>query len=405
MFDALVIPLLFYYFRKHHNWALAGTLAAALLAVFFNRNFGGALFVSVFVSLMIFSRLCRQKGNRRFLGASLVLSAILFVALLVFPASGSHTFFLDNLLGFFSFKPSQGSVLFTLFYFLISYFFLHLIRRRNAPEKHLFVFTFTYMQLLFLYFFWSGLNNHLLHVIQFAGLQFFLMLKIAGNHYEDNNKVSLFIKRLVSLCAAAAVLFVLACMGDFYSNSRGFGKSDFKKNFLNKRIYRWDFERARLITTINPRPVKESVSLIHKYSPKKNKGIYIISKYDNILPFLAERYSKMPSFYLQNYLRDNISTKHAVFLVLRDLPEYIYVDSDLEDEPKDPWSFLFNETFIKKERKSRFGRYKELRMVFKAVKQNYVYADSSGLLTVYKLVISPKAANRKSRAFDEKDTR
>jgi hypothetical protein len=392
-----VIPLLFYYFKRRNNPALTTALILSLLAVFFNRNFGGALFVSVFITLFVSRVSSLKTTEKRFLRIALVLSAGLFVWVVLSFGGGSHSSFLDNLLGFFSFKPSQGSLVYTIFYFLVSYAFLFLIRHRRDPQKYLFLFTLIYIHFLFLYFFWSGLNNHLLHVIQFSGFQLFLMLMITEGYWGKGCRLSVFIRSFVYLGAAAAVIFALTFMGSFYKNSSGLSKNDFRRNFTNHKLFRWDFSRARLLSTINPQPVKESVALIRKYSRDSNSGIYIISKYDNLLPFLAERYSKMPAFYLQDYLRDAVSTKRAVSSILRELPEYIYVDSDLEQMPNDLWKKLFDDEHIQRERESRFGRYNELKTVFEAVRQNYVCVESAGLLTVYKLDATAKSVGRKAR--------
>jgi len=385
MFDVLVIPLILYYCRRQRAWALLSALSLALLGVFFNKNFGGALFISTIASLIIFFRQNRHSSGRLLFKSSVLLSGIVFVLLILNPAgSGSGDPFKYKLLGLFSFKPAKSSVVFTMFYFLISYFFLHYLRRRRDPLKYLFVFTFIYTQFLFLYFFWAGLNNHLLHVIQFFGFQIFLMLYILEKSQTARNRVFWCVKSLVYLCTAGAIIYALILMGKFYDNSKGISKKDFTANFINHRTFVWNLERADLISTINPQPIMESISLIDKYNPKVNSGVYIISKYDNLLPFLAKRYSLMPSFYLQGYLRDNLATERAVSRILQDLPEYIYADSDLNLVPDDPWRALFSGQWIEAERASRFGRYNELRRIFDAVKDKYVKVESSGLLSVYK---------------------
>jgi len=384
LFDILVIPFLLYYFKKQRAWALISALFLTLAGVFFNNNFGVALFLSTIASLFVFFRENKQIQGRLFFKACILVAGIIFVFLLNSAGGGSDTSFKYNLLGFFSFKPSQGSIVFTTIYFLVSYLFLHFSRNRKEPMKYLFVFGFIYIQFLFLYFFWAGLNSHLLHVVQFAGIQLFIMLNIAEHSRTLNTRGSLYIRRLAYMCAAVAVIFAVVFMGRFYDDPQGFDKKDFSANFTEHRTFIWNLERAHLISTINPQLIKESVSLITKYSPGINSGIYIISKYDNLLPFLAKRYSKLPSFYLQGYLRDKISTGRTVSLILKDLPEYIYVDSDWDSVLSDPWGRIFNERSLRLERQSRFERYGELRKVFDAVKQDYVYVDSAGLLTVYK---------------------
>ena len=71
-------------------------------------------------------------------------------------------------------------------------------------------------------------------------------------------------------------------------------KSQFQRSFGAHRTYRWNFERARVVSTLNPEVMQEAVACVEKYTPDLGR-VYILSKYDNLIPFLAKRYSATPS--------------------------------------------------------------------------------------------------------------
>ena len=67
-------------------------------------------------------------------------------------------------------------------------------------------------------------------------------------------------------------------------------ENNFKKIFVDHKIYQWDFPTAKFKSTMNPAYFYNAVSLIKKYSSGTD-SIYMVSKYDTILPFLAGKYS------------------------------------------------------------------------------------------------------------------
>jgi hypothetical protein len=234
-----------------------------------------------------------------------------------------------------------------------------------------------------MYFYWSGLMSHFPIVLQFIGLQLFLMLYMLVDRFRNTRGQTLTIIFLY-LLTIIAVIFAFFFVFRFNFDKREFGKIAFRNNFKEHMVFNWNFERAKLITTIDPEPIQEAISLIQKYYFVPDSGIYIISKYDNLIPFLAKRYSLMPHFSMSGYLLNEQVTSKTISLIINNRPEYIFVDSDIELKPFDPWSSMFNDEGARGERESRFGRYLELRKIFDAVKDGYVSLESSEILTVYK---------------------
>jgi len=383
LFDAAVILAAFLYYKKGKIFLLPVILFLLFLAIIFNVKFGGALCVAFFISLAFY---LYDRPGLKAKPVWLAASALLFVGLVtcavkVIPHS-ADPFLKYFLLGFFSSSPGKGIVFWTFFYFIISYGFLFFLKPARNPFKYLYVLVFFYNQFLLVYFFWAGLSSHLVFFVQFCGLQVFLMLFIL----EKDPRATIFVRRGAYSFAGFTILSALIFSYYFYCD-KDLGKKSFSDNFKNHQIYQWNFKRAKLISTINPAVIADSLALVRQYSPVEKSGIYIISKYDNLLPFMAGRYSLMPHFSLAGYLLDKNSFQQAVDAIRLNAPSYFYVDKDIEAAPNDLWAGLMRVGQGKGldfERDTRFGRYGLLKNIFEAVKDKYVKIDEKGLLTVYK---------------------
>ena len=80
---------------------------------------------------------------------------------------------------------------------------------------------------------------------------------------------------------------------------------------------------------MNPAYFVDSISLIQAYAPTNN-AIHLISKYDNLLPFLAKKYSAMPFFDLQWFLLTDKEVNLCIERIQTQKPPYLFVDTDIE---------------------------------------------------------------------------
>jgi hypothetical protein len=183
----------------------------------------------------------------------------------------------------------------------------------------------------------------------------------------------------VMLITAILVVTSIYALKEFYES-----KEVHDRNYEQHRVYHWDFDRAKIATTINPAPFHESIDLIRKYSPQENSGIHILSVYDNVLPFLAKRYSLMPFFEMQSFIFTSKERTEAISRLKSQRPEYLFVENDIDKEQPDPWAPYFNNPDINKERKSNQRRRLELGKIFAAVEESYDKIEEGALLSVYK---------------------
>lgn len=380
LFDTTVLVLLTLYFKRGNPAWLLPALLLSAFSMYLNRQFGLVLFISLAASALFYLWENRRGVQRYLLSLAVLLLPFAVLALPVFKtavnSSSTMRYFLT---GFLSYRPDSVVVFLTVLYLVLCFNFLYLIRRETHPLKYAFLFAFVYSLGLLTYFYWSGLTNHLAPVLPFTGVALLLMMRLAQELLPPVGRGRTLLRGGLLLTAAGLVLAYGSAVSDFYEDKKGY-----QENFSRHLLYNWDFPRARVVSTIDPEPLRQSIALIHKYSPAKNGGIYLLSTYDKLLPFLAERYSQMPFFEMQWYLFTARERADAVQRLSGARPEFLFVGEDLVHEGEDPWAIYFDSGSINKERRSNEQRRLELTGIFAAVRDGYEKVDQGGVLSVYR---------------------
>jgi len=384
LFDVLVLLPLLFFSQSPRTIPLLSIFVIVIISLVINSRFGLMITGAVYLSILFY---IYENSKRRIWHASLLtVSVLVVVTVVVFGIiPRGPTGIIDYyLMGYFSWRPNAMIVAFTIIYLAVSYLFLIRLREQRFPFKYLYAYVFFYTQGLFIYFYWSGLLNHFPIVIPWMGIQLFLMFHIT-NLIHENNTVWWF--RVVKMARYGiiflAMLLVLVCVVKFY-----IGKIGFQRNFKQHQTYHWQFARADLISTINPAPLQAAISLLNKYGSSSSGGVFILSRYDQLLPFLSGKYSAMPYFDLPYYLVGTREENETVDLIRKQHPRYIFVDSGINNSLNfasfDPWAPLFNSRTAVEERQSRFGRMQGLERVFTAISSDYIKVDEGQLISVYK---------------------
>lgn len=378
MFDTIVIISLLLFFRQNNLIYLLSAILFAVLGIAINQQFGLFLVASLMVSLLVFVYENKDDAPTRkgwLFGILFAVIVSMSVYQLVSPkAIGStFTYFLT---GLFSWHAHRIIIMLTICYLAVSYLFMFMLKKSRHYLKYIYLMIFIYTQGLFVYYYWSGLANHLPTVIPFLGLQLSLMFYMIQKNIIINAKMAL---KLISFGKGFAIFILLLLIVQnatiFYRQ-----KTLFLNNFVSHETYQWKYDRARLITTINPELISEGIAMIRKYS-SDSRGIYIISQYDNLLPFLSERYSLMPFFEMSWHLFSERESHDVINLLRVDKPEYLFVDTNI-DVVENMWDKLYP-TFHD-ESLARRGRYNEMNKVFMAVRDDYDKIEEGALLSVYK---------------------
>jgi len=382
----LDIPLLFFlcrYFKGKKVYDLTFALGLGITGFFLNSQFGLLGLLATLLTLVMFY-LENETGAKRLMRMTILPLAViipLVISRTFFPVA-TDAMFGYFLKGYFSFRPNKEIVAIVIANAALSYAFL-LWKRKDANHfKYVFVFLFLYFQALLVYYFWNGASNHFWPIFPIMGLQILAMAKMLERSPLLNHK---WVKVVCSsVILAISITLLTSSLKTYYKQ-----KKIYTKIFATHKVYSWDFERAKIRSTLNPAPLNDSVTLLQRYSGSggKDKGVMIISVFDNILPLLAERYSLMPFFEMQWFLISKKEVDASVLRIKQLKPEYIFVGHEVESEQiYDPWSRIFDDSFAEAERTSSRGRLAELKNIFKAVSPDYIPIEKGPLLTVYKRV-------------------
>ncbi len=373
-FDLLGIVLFYLYlFRRGHRYLIL-TYMVGLLGLANNTQTG--LFFLGAVAGTHLLLLMMDSTRRNFLSFMTLFLALL-ASVFIYSTSKvgidpvSH-YFLQGLLGF----PIEKTLMYSAL-FLVA--FLYSVLLLTLSSKHPLVYwtlmLFLYAQGVFLYYVWGSDYQHFLVFLPILALSLFAFLKLA---LERSPSISRYQKEIHYTVLFVCTLFWVSGLSTYYDS-----KGTFDSVFRTHKTYQWDFDRARILSTMNPDYFRDSITLLQKYSPTSQ--CYILSKYDNFLPFLAKKYSAMPYFDVPMYLLTAREVDACIQLIKQDKPKFLFVDKDILRESAS--DIIPKETpvigYLHDESLWRVQRLQHLKEIFLGVNADYKPVESSQLLTVY----------------------
>lgn len=358
------------------------TLVCALLAIIANKEFGLIIFLSLSLA-WITHFLCHKKSWFE-LSFFLLAWIGVFKILSLLATQGKDPLALYGFLGV-SVAPTAHIISLAVPVFMIFIYgilWLSCIKTEiKKPWFFLSVFLFVYLQGVFVYFIWYTEPAHFFSTD--ISMIFLLLLLLRQGFNSLSQAVA---NGLLKMLVSSLLLFVY--LPSLASYCVGWAK--YQAIFATHKVYQWDFPRAKLQSTMNPQPFQESMILIQRYS--QSKAIYIISQYDNFLPFLAGRYSAMPYLQLDLSIVTKKELAVAIAAIQEAKPQYLFVDSNIKDshfyEVLDP-----NDAFVKVSDPIELRPYAlslgramtllNLAAVFKGIEQDYQPIYRGALITVY----------------------
>lgn len=379
-FDIFALVCFYWYlFLPRRNiFYLASALAFSILGILFSKEFGLVLLLSMLATVVV--RTILEKRSAR---AELVLMAIALpcasAALLLISTAKNPTL-LYVLLGIAAPPMNQMALLGLLSLFSAAYFLLIKYKKPQDNWFHLSLFWFLYTQGLLIYFVWNSEPNHFWSLSSAWGILTALLLKC----WSVNLDWLAIRERKVLFASNLLLVFFLLLpgMGFYHLDQRAH-----QKIFQEHTNYRWDFPRAKFTSTMDPGVFENAVGLIKKYST--DNSIYILSKYDNILPFLSAKYSAMPYAEMGLSLVTKKEMEKSVDVIRQNSPEYLFVDTDMGRsyvgdvyDTNDPLN-KFDENLYDASR-GRAMVLENFSKVFKEVRNLYEPVEVGQLITVYK---------------------
>lgn len=404
LFD-LPIALCLAFSRGRPAW-VAGAYGLALLAVLNNRQFGLLALAAAAGAVPAAAWLSRRAAPVKEAGAA-ALALAAGVALSRWDALGGDLFSSYFSAGFMGALWGRPQLLSRLTLTLVAAYVPFSLARTASGRAFLpSLFLCLYAQACLVFYIWGGRLEYLLMTAPILALAGVCLLKLsaeAGALPRESLTLS-------ALAAGAVLVFALPALG-YFSRT----KAIYDRVFQTHQVYSWDFPAARIKSTMDPEPFARALDLIGRYEP--GARLYMISQYENILPFLARKVSGMPYFEVASFLYSPRELALCAEKIRRDRPRYLFVDSHIEHDrsgdrvrlhynPPRPvrrgliglleerlcrlagakdWDYYeFATPIIPSESKIRVRRLGYLRDLFRRVRADYEPVERTALITVYR---------------------
>ncbi|MDD2828644.1 MAG: hypothetical protein PHW18_03605 [Sulfuricurvum sp.] len=374
--DIFVVYTLYRFALSRKLLYLFVALVLSLLAIMLNPQIGLMIFLAFIGSTIFYSIYENYLKTEVFIGTliSTMIAGVLYIKFSSENVLGKY--YIDGALGFH--VPFSDLMVF-LSVFIVGYslFFIILNKRSTKiPYLHI-IFLFLYSQALIVYVMWHYNYDGLLPRSFIYILTFALLINTLYLEQPKWKKYSIGLSNIV----------IIGTLLVYGTSLKHFMKSKHSHDaiFDTHTTYTWNLEKAKFISTMNPALFENSVQLIQKYS-LHNNGVYIISEYDNILPFLSSKYSLMPFFDMKWYIVTPQELHKSIATLRENKPEYLFVDTGIDRnlnneiiDPKFPQIGDFNEESI-----WRVQRLNLLNKIFQSIASDYQLIEKGYLISVYK---------------------
>lgn len=381
LLDLPLLLFLYQYFtaKRLNLLYLIGAYISALFAVIANKEFGLMMFAALMGASFFHILFCNKK-YRHFIVVGIAMVILGYVLVFLNEQNRAYSANVYGLLGVS--VPANGMrTLFELFIIVIGgYLLLFAIASKRGyqyPKLYILLFLLFYSQCVWIYYVWYTERGHLVITASIWVTYFVFMLKEVLGNFLSNAKQDKLISYFI--LPLGILVFVGVSMG-YFKDERAY-----KKIFTTHQVYQWNFPKAHFLSTMNPNVFSEAIEKINHYN--QGPSIYIISKYDFLLSFLAEKYSAMPYSEMLTSLVSRIEVRESANLIRQAKPKYLFVDSDINEshfgdilDPADPLREVIDPKWLS------FGRVillNVLREVFNRVSNEYRLVDKGYLISVY----------------------
>ncbi len=355
------------YLKKDNKLYLIGAISLGLFAIIWSKDFGIALYLGIIVALFI------KKYSKQSLYAFAFATSLLILGCIVYflPINGKNYNMLYMLIGVTVPQASKFLIYFVLVVTSLSYALLFNCFKEKSNQFILVLGIFIYAQIVLIYYIWYPSIHHL--ISNATGIILFgLILLDFDQAVIDKNLLS---KMFTSFLVIAYIFSTYF----FY-----IGRAETLQLFRQHLIYDWNFEKAKFKSTMEPELFYETVDLIQKYS--NSNSIYLISKYDAILPVVSNKYNKIPAV---SVALDMIGKKDIARMarpILKNKPEYIFVDTDILRNYVNDIYNIYGELgrIAYDESIGRVTVMDNMKMLFLRIHTKYELIEKGRLISVYK---------------------
>ena len=363
------------YIRSRHFAYAVMSIISAWIGILINTQFGLFMVVSL-TGTWIFKLWEERKDSLVRDVSGILLLWIGVVALLKIVLITPDPISLYFFSGLLAFGFSYSSLIFFFLWTVLCYGLLIWRGKKNRILSYALLYMTFFSQGMYLYYLRSAGFYHFCAISSIFVFQGMLFLYILEENIQWR-----WVKKILFLgVCCAACIFLVRGEKSFLRSKRGI-----QKYFATHQLYHWSLPGTNFISTMNPDDFLSSIELIKKYSPEE-KGIYIISQYDNFLPFLSQRYSKLPFIDLQWYLITQKEFDRTLECIRTHKPQYLFVDTQQQQLLNDNIipgdypviAYLHNESLW------RASRMMVLRHLFEYIAPDYEPVEQTPLLQVYR---------------------
>ena len=371
LFDMVMILFFFRYVQKDSLLYLCMALVTGFIAVLWSKDFGLFLVLACLGTTFIRNLVVKRVSGAQWLIAlfGLGITGILYCL----PSHGVNYNLWYMLLGYA--LPSTSTLRISIVIFGISLvYLLHIqFKKIDSPYYWLAWCLFFYAQLQFIYYIWYPSLQHFL-----VCAPILIVLCMTWIYLFCDVKKERITGIEIGLVAMILLLYIPS-LTLFYKD-----KLRYNRVFSTHVVHNWIFPYGGFHTTMEPQLFAESITLIDKYAP--GPSMYLISKYDAILPILAHRSHALPVVNLALDLLSHRDIDRCIQAIRVNKPTYLFVDSDiLRDLRGDvllPSSYLGERTY--QESYGRVQVMKNMRQLYYGIQNDYVPLQRGALITVYK---------------------
>ncbi|MCX7090915.1 MAG: hypothetical protein NTU48_05640 [Legionellales bacterium] len=371
IFDMVMIFFFFRYLQKNSLLYLCMTLVTGFIAVLWSKDFGLFLVLACLGTTFIRNLVVQRAAWAQWLIALLGLG--ITGVLYFLPWHGVNYNLWYMLLGYAF--PSTSTLRISIVIFGISLvYLLHIqFKKTDSPYYWLAWCLFFYAQLQLIYYIWYPSFQHFL--VCAPTLILLCMTWIYLFCAVKKERITGIRIGLVSM----VLLLYIPSLTLFYKDM-----ARYNKVFATHVVHNWTFQYGVFQTTMAPQLFIESVNLIDQYA--SGPSMYLISKYDAILPILAHRSHALPVVNLALDLLSHRDIDRCIQAIKVNQPTYLFVDSDIIRDLRGdvllPSSYLGERTY--QESYGRVQVMKNMRQLYYGIQNDYVPLQRGSLITVYK---------------------
>jgi len=392
IFDLGIIIFWFFFIQRSNILFLLGALFFSILGVV-NEPFYGLIGMMTLGSSFIIRFFMEDYKNKILSIIFMILTLLTGFYIFQYIKFGRNAISNNLFLGLLN-LPLPFSVIYMFAVFVVFYIILFILHKGTGYMQYISWFFFFYVQFLLFHFMLITGPNNFWSIFPFISFFCTSLIYLFFEKAQRKTIIAYLQLPLFYIICATFIIIIFSTIKYFGSMGKSELLSGKHSNLIEQKgeydnifkthvVFRWQFPTASFITTMDPSPFIESVNTIQKYCFENQ--IYLLSKYDNILPFLAGKYNGLPFIETLSYLIVYEDIQNVIDTIQRNKPIYLFVDTDiLRDKSFDSvdagvkyLGYLSGRSFL------RANKLNLLKQIFLAVEKEYIPVTRGSLITVY----------------------